>query len=123
MQDLARQAAASPGPDDFATDAHATITRHGNGEWDGVVRGEENIRRAIEMQDGARAIEIERGKKLAAGQQRESFVHADGRRADIPEHLLDQVVRKPGIRARTSTMLTGGWLPNAKDRAGMERSG
>lgn len=100
MADVKRQAEAAPRAEDFAKDAGATITYKPDGSWEGVVRGEENIRRAVQMQNGARAVEIERGAKLHASRPREALVDSDGNATSVPVHLAEQIAKKRGLKPK-----------------------
>lgn len=64
------------------------------------MRGEENIRRAVQMQGGSRKIEIERGQKLSAQRPREVLIDGDGRRTSAPVHLAEQIAKKRGLRPK-----------------------
>ena len=125
MKDVKRQAEAAPRAEDFAKEAGASITYNADGSWQGTVRGAENIRRAVHMQDGSRKVEIERGQKLDATRPKERLVDGEGRHINAPVHLAEQIARKRGLHAssgRGAVMsFTGGWLPNAKDRERMAR--
>lgn len=100
MADVQRKAAAAPRAEDFAKDAGATITYKPDGSWEGVVRGEENIKRAVQMQREARAVEIERGAKLNASRPREALVDAEGRVTSAPVHLAEQIAKKRGLKPK-----------------------
>ena len=99
-KDVKRQAEAAPGAEDFAKEAGASVKYHADGTWTATVRGTENIRRAVRMQDGARRVEIERGHKLDASRPKERLVDGDGRTLDAPVHLAEQIAKKRGMRAR-----------------------
>jgi len=100
VKDVQRQAAAAPKADDFARECGATVTDKGGGEWEAVVTGEENIRRAVAMQNGSRKIAIERGAKLDASREKERLVDGEGRAFDAPVHLAEQIAKKRGMRAK-----------------------
>lgn len=123
LKDVQRQKAASPDAIDFVKEAKAKVTfAPGGQEWEGVVTGRENIKRAVEMMNGSRKIEVERGQKLQASRPVEKLVNRYGVNVPVPEHLVDAAKRKAGLRTAgraggTRTLMTGGWLPNARDRA------
>ena len=126
MQDVKRQAEAAPRAEDFAKEAGARVVYKPDGSWTATVRGDENIRRAVHMQNGSRKVEIERGMKLDASRPKEKLVTPDGRVNHAPVHLAEQIAKmngaKPaGRRGGLRTILIGGWLPNAKDRERMAR--
>lgn len=100
MADVRRQAEAAPRAEDFAKEAKAAITYKLDGSWEGVVRGEENIRRAVQMQRGSRAVEVERGAKLHASRPRETLVDGDGRVTSAPVHLAEQIAKKRGLKPK-----------------------
>lgn len=49
-----------------------------------------DIRKAFEMQEGTRRIDVERGAVLQARMKREKVVRRDGRVVDFPEDMVDQ---------------------------------
>ena len=58
------------------------------------LRDDADIKRAIEMQDGARREEIDRGAEMQARMPRERVIRKDGRVIDFPEELVDQAKHK-----------------------------
>lgn len=102
LQDVQRQASKSAGASDFAKEAKADVKYNADGSWTATVRGEENIKRAVEMQNGSRAVEIERGQKLAATRQTETLVDARGRQHAVAEHLAERVAKKRGLKPKVS---------------------
>lgn len=100
VKDVQRQAAAAPKAEDFAKECGATVKHSPDGTWTAKVVGDENIRRAIRMQHGARKIEIERGQKLDASRPKETLVDGDGRTLAAPVHLAEQIANKRGMRAK-----------------------
>ena len=99
-KDVRRQAEAAPQAEDFAKEAGAVVKHNPDGTWVATVRGIDNIRRAVRMQDGARKVEIERGQKLDARRPKETLVDGDGRTLVAPVHLAEQIAKKRGMRAK-----------------------
>lgn len=66
------------------------------------MRGIENIRRAVKMQDGTRKVEIERGQKLDALRPKERLVDGEGRFMDAPVHLAEQIAESKGLRPKVN---------------------
>lgn len=97
-----RKAEQSPGAEDFARDAKAQVTYNADGSWEARVTGAENIRRAVDMQDGARAVEIERGARLRDTRVTEQVVDATGRVASFPPHIVEQVADKRGWKPKVN---------------------
>ena len=116
MKDVRRKVEASPSAEDFRKDARAAVTHNPDGSWVATVRGRENMRRAAEMQEGVRRADVEMGERIRSGRPTERVVNERGRIERVPAHMADRIARKRGLHARTGAMLTGGWLPNAKDR-------
>lgn len=54
------------------------------------LRESADIKRAIEMQEGTRRIDVERGAVLQARMKREKVVRHDGVMVEFPEELVDQ---------------------------------
>ena len=100
MQDVKRQAEASPSAEDFARESGASIAYKPDGSWVATVRGDENIRRAVHMQDGSRKVEIERGQKMDASRPKETLVDQHGRTMQAPVHLAEQIAKMHGAHAR-----------------------
>lgn len=95
-----RKADLSPQAEDFAAEAGATVTHNPDGSWEAVVTGAKNIRRAMDMQDGVRAVEIERGQRVRAGERNERIVDKAGRVHSFPEHIVAQVADKRGWKPK-----------------------
>lgn len=56
-----------------------------------TVRDDKDIRKAHEMQEGSRKIEVEEGAKQQAMMARERVIRRDGRMVEFPEELVDHV--------------------------------
>ena len=97
-----RQAEASPDAVDFAKEAKAEVKYNADGSWEAVVRGKENIRRAMDMQDGARRIEIERGDRLRSSRPTETLVTEAGAHMPVSEHLAEQIAKKRGWKPKVN---------------------
>ena len=95
-----RKADLSPQAADFAAEAGAKVTHNPDGSWEAVVTGAQNIRRAMDMQDGVRAVEIERGQRIRAGERTERVVDGAGRVQAFPEHIVAQVADKRGWKPK-----------------------
>ena len=100
-RDVKRQVEAAPRAEDFAKEAGASVTYKPDGSWTATVRGADNIRRAVRMQDGARRIDVERGQKLDASRPKEVLVNEVGRLEPVAAHLAEQVAKKRGLRPKT----------------------
>lgn len=100
--DYQRQVAAAPQADDFRKEAKADVKVNADGSWVATVRGEENIKRAVEMRNGSRKVEVERGQKLAASRANETLVTAAGREVAFPAHLSERIAKKRGWRPKVS---------------------
>ena len=100
VSDYQRQVEAAPQAVDFAKEAKATVTTNPDGSWVATVKGEENIKRAIEMRDGSRKVEVERGQKLAASRPTEKLVTAGGREVAFPAHLSERIAKKRGWKPK-----------------------
>ena len=98
--DVQRQAEAAPKAIDFAKEAKADVKYNADGSWTATVRGEENIKRAVEMQSGSRKVEVERGQKLAASRPTEKLVTLAGREVDMPAHLSERIAKKRGWKPK-----------------------
>ena len=114
MRDVQRKAAAAPKAEDFASEAGATVVEDGKGNYTATVRGAENIKRAVEMQNAARKIEVERGTKLRLRKPTENIVTPEGKTFAFPAHLIEQVADKrgwkpAGRRGGAVMRFTGGW--------------
>ena len=102
MKDVNRQAEAAPRAEDFAREAKADVVYKPDGSWTATVRGEENIRRAVHMQNGSRKVEIERGQKMDASRPKETLVAPDGRTMAAPVHLAEQIAKMHGAKAKVN---------------------
>jgi hypothetical protein len=60
-----------------------------DGSWTLTLHERHEIRRAHEMQEGTRKIEVERGAEMQARMKRERVVRRDGKVVDFPEELVD----------------------------------
>ena len=122
MKDIQKQAALAPKAEDYARECGAVVTHEPNGDWVATVTDRAMIKRAVQMQDPARAVDIERGAKLMARRPTERIVTGEGKTVPFPLHLIDHVATQrgwhaPGKNGGVKVTMTGGWLPNAKDRA------
>jgi hypothetical protein len=70
-----------------------------DGGWSLTLHGDEreNIKRAHQMQDGVRRIEVERGAEMQSRMKREKVVRRDGKVVGVPEELVD-TMKRSGIR-------------------------
>ena len=106
LQDRAKderlKAEKAPRAEDFAREAGATVEYGKDGTWTATVRGAENIRRAVHMQNGSRKVEIERGQKLDASRPKETLVAPDGRTMAAPVHLAEQIAKMHGAKAKVN---------------------
>lgn len=94
---------ASPKLDDFVKEAKATDVKHEpNGSWTATIRGEENIRRAIQMQKQSRAIGVENANRMKARQQTERLVSKRGGVVEVPSHLAERIANKGGMRPKVN---------------------
>ena len=100
LAEVRRKADLSPEASDFAREAGATVTHNPDGSWEAVVTGAKNIRRAMDMQDGVRAVEIERGQRIRAGETTERVVDKHGRVQSFPQHIVAQVADKRGWKPK-----------------------
>lgn len=100
MADVKRQAEAAPRAEDFAREAGATVQYAGDGSWTATVKGDANIRRAVDMQRGSRAVMVERGAKLDASVEKETLVDGDGRSMRAPVYLAESIARKQGLKPK-----------------------
>ena len=100
VSDYQRQVEAAPQAVDFQKDAGATVTTNPDGSWVATVKGEANIKRAIEMRDGSRKVEVERGQKLAASRPTEKLVTQGGREVAFPSHLSERIAKKRGWKPK-----------------------
>jgi len=100
--DYQRQVAASPQAEDFANEAKADVKVNADGSWVATVRGTENIKRAVEMQGGARKVEVERGQKLAASRATEKLTTRAGKEVEFPAHLSERIAKKRGWKPKVN---------------------
>ena len=100
VSDYQRQVEAAPQAVDFAKEAKAQVQHHADGTWTATVRGEENIKRAVEMRNGTRKVEVERGQKLAASRPTEKLVTQGGREVAFPSHLSERIAKKRGWKPK-----------------------
>lgn len=100
MKDVQRKVAASPSAEDFAKEAGASIRYEANGEWVATVRGEENMRRAVEMQEGVRRVDVEMGDKVRARKQTETVIDSAGRVVAFPAEIVERVADKRGWKPK-----------------------
>ena len=98
--DYQKQVEAAPQAADFAKEAGAKVKVNPDGSWVATVKGDANIKRAIEMRDGSRKVEVERGQKLAATRQTETLVTAAGREVAFPAHLSERIAKKRGWKPK-----------------------
>lgn len=90
----------SPQAVDFAKECGAQVQYNADGSWEAVVKDKSKIRRAMDMMDGARRVEIERGARLASRRSTETLVLENGRTFDAPEHLSERIAKKRGLKAK-----------------------
>ena len=106
MQDRAKderlKAEKAPKAEDFVREAGATITYNADGSWQGTVKGAENIKRAVHMQNSTRRVEIERGAKLDASRPKEMLVNERGHTEAVPEHLAERIAKRRGLKPKVS---------------------
>lgn len=100
LKDVQRQKAASPNAEDFAKEAGAVVQYDDKGGYTATVKGEKNILRAIQMQQGARNVEVERGAKLASRRTTETLVSDSGKQFEVPAHLAPQMAKKNNLHAK-----------------------
>ena len=101
MAGVKRRAEASPQLDDFVKEAKASNVKHeANGTWTATIRGEENIRRAVQMQKQARALGVENSLRMKARQSTERLVNSRGGVVDVPAHLAEQVAKKGNMKPK-----------------------
>lgn len=101
-RDVMRKVAASPSAEDFAREAGAEVRYEADGSWVATVRGEENMRRAVAMQDGVRAVDVEMGRKAATRHVTETIVDASGRQHSFPASVVERVAIKRGWRPKVN---------------------
>jgi len=66
------------------------------GDYSLNLRDRDDIKKAYQMQEGARKLEVERGAELQSrwDGKKEKVVRRDGRVMDVPEELIDNVKHK-----------------------------
>lgn len=95
-----RKAEASPKREDFEKEfGKHRVKDEKDGSWTVTLRGDEreSIKRAHQMQDGTRKIEVERGAEMQSRVKKERVVRRDGRVVDAPEELVD-TMKRSGLR-------------------------
>lgn len=103
MAGVKRRAEASPQLADFVAEAKASDVKHeANGTWTATIRGEENIRRAVQMQKQARAIGVENSQRMKARQATERLVNSRGGVVDVPSHLAERIAVKGGMKPKVN---------------------
>lgn len=101
MAGVRRRAEASPQLEDFVKDAKASDVKHEpNGTWTATVRGEDNIRRAIQMQRQSRAIGVENSNRMKSRIQNEKLVNERGCVVEVPAHHAERIAKKGGMRPK-----------------------
>ncbi len=103
---------ASPKRADFEREfGKDKVKDEGGGEWSLSLKEDHQIKRAIEMQEGTRKIEIERGAEMQARLKRERVIRkVDGKMVEFPEEMLDQAKDKfipAGRNGRTASLKFG----------------
>lgn len=91
-----------PDAADFKKEAKADVKTNPDGSWVATVRGEENIRRAVAMQRGSRAQDVENGARRRARMTTERLVNERGGVIDLPVHLAERVAKKQGLKPKVS---------------------
>ena len=61
-----------------------------DGSWSLTLREDHDIKRAYQMQEGTRIIEVERGAEMQARMKREKVVRRDGRVVELPHETVEQ---------------------------------
>lgn len=85
------KAEASPQRADFEREfGKNKVKDEPDGSWSLTVREDKDIRKAYEMQEGSRKIEVEEGYKQQAAMPRERVIRRDGRMVEFPEELVEQ---------------------------------
>lgn len=103
-----RKVDASPKREDFEREfGKDRVKDEGNGDWSLSLHEPTEIRRAHEMQEGQRRLDIERGEQVRAKSdgKRERIVRRDGRLIEVGEETFEHAVRKgarPVGRGRNS---------------------
>lgn len=98
-----KRAEASPKLDDFVKDAKASDVKYAaDGSWTATVRGEQNIRRALQMQKEARAQDVENGRRMRSRQETERLVNKRGGVIDLPAHLAEHMAKKQGLKPKVN---------------------
>ena len=102
LRDVQRQVALAPDAADFAKDAKAEVKYNADGTWTATVRGEENIKRAMDMQDAAREVEVERGAKLASRRTNETLLDEAGKPFAVDQRFAERVAKKRGLKPKVN---------------------
>jgi hypothetical protein len=93
-----RKAEASPKREDFEKEfGKHRVKDEKDGSWTLTLHEREDIRKAHQMQEGTRRIEVERGAEMQARMKRERVVRRDGKTVDVPEDMVD-TMKRSGIR-------------------------
>lgn len=98
---------ASPGLDDWKREFGDKVKVDAGGNFEINLTDRQDIRKAHEMQEGARRIEVERGYELHSRVKRERVIRKDGRIIEIDENSLEHAKNRvrPLGRNKTSAAL------------------
>lgn len=91
-----------PSAEDFKKEAGADVKVNADGSWTGTIRGEANIRRALQMQKDSRAQDVENGRRMRSRQATERLVNKRGGVIDLPVHLAERVAKKQGLKPKVN---------------------
>lgn len=92
---------ASPQLCDFVKDAKASNVEYkADGSWTATIRGEDNIRRAVQMQQQAREIGVENSNRMKSRAATERLVTKRGGSVEVPAHLAERIADKGGMRPK-----------------------
>lgn len=80
-----RKVQASPSLDDWKREFGDKVKCDGNGNFEINLKDRQDIRRAHEMQEGARRIEVERGYELHSREKKQRVIRKDGRITEVTE--------------------------------------
>lgn len=81
---------ASPKRADFEREfGKHRVKDEANGEWSLSLHERNDIKKAHQMQEGTRRIEVERGAEMQARMKREKVVRRDGVMVEFPEEMVD----------------------------------
>jgi hypothetical protein len=92
-----KKVAASPTREDFVKEFGADkVKDEADGSWTCTVREPQDVKKAFQMQQGVRDIDVERGRELKAkwDGKREKVVHKDGRVVEYMQENIDQIKHK-----------------------------